>query len=92
MKHLSYRASAEVKVGGTEIVSGKKRTVGNWRTVEKKIYTSWETNQKSSFLKCTKSKKRKTQTNKKKQQQKPPKIPKKAPPKKQQNNKLSLKK
>lgn len=57
IKHLSYRALAEVKGGDTKIVSGKGRTVGNQRTVEKNIYTSWETSQKSLFLKHTKSKK-----------------------------------
>lgn len=39
MKHLSYTASAGVKGGGIKIVSGKGRTVGNWRSVEKNIYT-----------------------------------------------------
>lgn len=85
VKHLSYRALAEVKGGGTKIVSGKGRTVGNWRTVERNIYANWETSQKSLFLKGTpppKVKKKTHSTKQKQQQQKHPKNHKtKRPPK-----------
>lgn len=86
VKHLSYRALAEVKGGGTKIVSGKGRTVGNWRTVERNIYASWETSQKSLFLKGTpppKVKKKKTNQTKTTATKTPKKPQNKMPPKKQ---------